>query len=50
MADKIKQLDLHPDTLELRKLRNNNNANYAKINGNFTTLSGLPAKVEAAEN
>lgn len=33
MADEI--LDLHPDSLSLRELRNNNNANYDKVNKNF---------------
>jgi antitoxin component YwqK of YwqJK toxin-antitoxin module len=35
MAAEIKQLDLHPDQVSLRNLRNNNNANYEKINENF---------------
>lgn len=38
MADLIKQLDLHPDQVSLRNLRINNNANYTKINENFTAF------------
>lgn len=40
MADEFKQLDLHPDELSLRELRNNNNANYTKITENFGAVDG----------
>ncbi|WP_191556619.1 hypothetical protein [Metabacillus idriensis] len=48
MADEIKQLDLHPDELSLRELRNNNNANYSKVNENFNALKDLPIRADEA--
>lgn len=48
MADEIKQLDLHPDQLSLRELRNNNNENYKKINDNNEILKNVPVQAEEA--
>lgn len=49
MADEIKLLDLHLDPVSLRSLRNTNNENYKKINGNFEVIESIPSKVSAAE-